>query len=237
MSDTGGRNERSAALRAIDGLAQGLVAAALLGELAVVLSNVLARAWLHHSFLWADEVARFALSVLAFIGGAVAYRRREHAVVSLALDLLPKRTKEVCLALADVLVLFTAVLAAVASIDLIDTGWNERTPILQLPAALIAMPLPVGMTLIALYAIVHLWRNHRRDAWAVGPAFAVAVAIAAATRSVWMGWFTGDVAIGTALALFFVAIFAGVPVGFVLLLSTVAYLWSSGGGSLVIVPQ
>ncbi|HTS83886.1 MAG TPA: TRAP transporter large permease, partial [Usitatibacter sp.] len=47
----------------------------------------------------------------------------------------------------------------------------------------------------------------------------------------------GDVAIGTALALFFVAIFAGVPVGFVLLLSTVAYLWSSGGGSLVIVPQ
>ena len=237
MSDTGGRNERSAALRAIDGLAQGLVAAALLGELAVVLSNVLARAWLHHSFLWADEVARFALSVLAFIGGAVAYRRREHAVVSLALDLLPKRTKEVCLALADVLVLFTAVLAAVASIDLIDTGWNERTPILQLPAALIAMPLPVGMALIALYAIVHLWRNHRRDAWAVGPAFAVGVAIAAATRSVWMGWFTGDVAIGTALALFFVAIFAGVPVGFVLLLSTVAYLWSSGGGSLVIVPQ
>jgi len=237
MSDTGGRNERCAALRAIDGLAQGLVAAALLGELAVVLSNVLARTWLHHSFLWADEVARFALSVLAFIGGAVAYRRREHAVVSLALDLLPKRTKEVCLALADVLVLFTAVLAAVASIDLIDTGWNERTPILQLPAALIAMPLPVGMTLIALYAIVHLWRNHRRDAWAVGPAFAVAVAIAAATRSVWMGWFTGDVAIGTALALFFVAIFAGVPVGFVLLLSTVAYLWSSGGGSLVIVPQ
>ena len=237
MSDTGGRNERCAALRAIDGLAQGLVAAALLGELTVVLSNVLARAWLHHSFLWADEVARFALSVLAFIGGAVAYRRREHAVVSLALDLLPKRTKEVCLALADVLVLFTAVLAAVASIDLIDTGWNERTPILQLPAALIAMPLPVGMTLIALYAIVHLWRNHRRDAWAVGPAFAVAVAIAAATRSVWMGWFTGDVAIGTALALFFVAIFAGVPVGFVLLLSTVAYLWSSGGGSLVIVPQ
>jgi len=237
MSDTGGRNERSAALRAIDGLAQGLVAAALLGELAVVLSNVLARAWLHHSFLWADEVARFALSVLAFIGGAVAYRRREHAVVSLALDLFPKRTKEVCLALADVLVLFAAVLAAVASIDLIDTGWNERTPILQLPAALIAMPLPVGMALIALYAIVHLWRNHRRDAWAVGPAFAVGVAIAAATRSVWMGWFTGDVAIGTALALFFVAIFAGVPVGFVLLLSTVAYLWSSGGGSLVIVPQ
>ena len=237
MSDTGGRNERSAALRAIDGLAQGLVAAALLGELAVVLSNVLARTWLHHSFLWADEVARFALSVLAFIGGAVAYRRREHAVVSLALDLFPKRTKEVCLALADVLVLFAAVLAAVASIDLIDTGWNERTPILQLPAALIAMPLPVGMALIALYAIVHLWRNHRRDAWAVGPAFAVGVAIAAATRSVWMGWFTGDVAIGTALALFFVAIFAGVPVGFVLLLSTVAYLWSSGGGSLVIVPQ
>jgi len=236
MTPTGGK-EGSAALRSLDALAQGVVVIALLGELSVVLANVLARVWLHHSFLWADEVARFALSILAFIGGAVAYRRREHAVVSLVLDLFPARAKQVCLALADVLVLFTAVLAGVASIDLIETAWSERTPILQVPAALIALPLPAGLALIALYALVHLWRNHRHDAWAVGGAFAIAVAIAAATRGAWLAWFTGDLSIGTALTLFFIAIFAGVPVGFVLLLSTVAYLWTSGGGSLVVVPQ
>ncbi len=229
--------ENSAALRTIDGLAQGLVVIALLGELSAVLSNVLARVWLHHSFLWADEVARFALSTLAFIGGAVAYRRREHAVVSLALDFLPKRAKSVCLALADVLVLFVAVLVGVASIEFLASSWNERTPILQVPAAFIGMPLPLGMALIALFALVHLWRQHWHDAWKVAIAFAVVLGIAIATHDAWISWFEGDRAIVAALTLFFVAIFAGVPVGFVLLLSTVVYMWTSGSGSLVVVPQ
>jgi hypothetical protein len=56
MTDIIGSGRR-AALRTVDGFAQGLVAPALLGELYVVLTNVFARAWLHHSFLWADEVA------------------------------------------------------------------------------------------------------------------------------------------------------------------------------------
>jgi len=229
--------ENSAALRTIDRLAQGLVVVALLGELCAVLSNVLARVWLHHSFLWADEVARFALSTLAFVGGAVAYRRREHAVVSLALDFLPKRAKAVCLAMADVLVLFVAVLVGVASIEFLASSWSERTPILQVPAAFIGMPLPLGMALIALFAMVHLWREHWHDAWKVAVVFAVVLGIAIATHDAWVSHFVGDRAITVALALFFVAIFAGVPVGFVLLLSTVVYMWTSGSSSLVVVPQ
>ena len=47
----------------------------------------------------------------------------------------------------------------------------------------------------------------------------------------------GDGAITAALALFFVAIFAGVPVGFVLLLATAAYLWVTGAASMVVLPQ
>src|SRR5258707_15396068 len=40
-----------------------------------------------------------------------------------------------------------------------------------------------------------------------------------------------------ALALFFVAIFSGVPVGFVLLLSTATYLWAADAASFVVLPQ
>jgi hypothetical protein len=61
--------------------------------------------------------------------------------------------------------------------------------------------------------------------------------VLAATRDVWLGWVSGDGAIGAALALFFIAIFAGVPVGFVLLLATAAYLWATGAASMVALPQ
>ena len=225
------------ALRAIDAMAESLVVVALLGELIVVLANVFARAYLHHSFLWADEVARLTLSTLAFIGGAVAYRRRDHAFVRVVLNLCSKPAQNVCMAFADVLVLFVAGLTGVASMEFLASSWSERTPVLQLPAAIIGLPLPAGMALIGLYAIVHLWREHGRLAWKVAGAFALIVALALLTRDAWLPWFAGDAAISAVLVLFFIAIFAGVPVGFVLLLATAAYMWISGTASMVVLPQ
>jgi tripartite ATP-independent transporter DctM subunit len=226
-----------AALRTVDAIAEAIVVAALLGELLVVLGNVFARVYLQHSFLWADEVARLTLSTLAFVGGAVAYRRRDHAFVRVVLNLCSRRTQSVCMALADVLVLFVAGLTAVASLEFLASSWNERTPVLQLPAAIIGSPLPAGMALICLYAMAHLWREHGRMAWKVAAVFALLMALAMITRDAWQPWFAGDAAITAALLFFFVAIFAGVPVGFVLLLATAAYMWITGTASMVVLPQ
>jgi hypothetical protein len=71
------RAQTGIVLRVIDACADGLLVVALIGELGIVFANVLARVFFNTSFLWADEVARFVLSIIAFIGGAVAYRRRE----------------------------------------------------------------------------------------------------------------------------------------------------------------
>ena len=224
-------------LRTVDAISEGIVVIALLGELLVVLGNVFARIYLQHSFLWADEVARLTLSTLAFIGGAVAYRRRDHAFVRVVLNLCPPRTRNVCMALADVLVLFVAGLTGFASLEFLASSWNERTPVLQLPAAIIGSPLPAGMALICVYAIVHLWREHGRMAWKVAGAFALLMAVAIVTRDTWQSWFAGDAAITATLVFFFVAIIAGVPVGFVLLLATAAYMWITGTASMVVLPQ
>jgi hypothetical protein len=89
------RVSQTAAMRVVDAFAEALVVAALLGELGLVLANVFARAYFHHSFLWADEVARLSLSILAFVGGAVAYRRRDHAFVRIVLNLVPRPIERV----------------------------------------------------------------------------------------------------------------------------------------------
>jgi len=228
--------ERSV-LRLVDLAAESLVVAALLGELVLVLANVVARVYFHHSFLWTDEIARLALSILAFIGGAVAYRRRDHAFVRVILSRLPLGGERGCLALADVVVLFVAGLTGLVSIEFLGSSWDELTPIFQMPAALIALPLPVGMALLVLYAAVNLRRDHGAMALGVGAGFATVVAIAALTRDSWLPMLGDDAAIIAALGLFFIAILAGVPVGFVLLLSTATYLWGTGTASLVVLPQ
>ena len=225
------------ALRALDRLAETVVIGALLGELLLVLANVIARAVFHRSFLWSDEVARLVLSILAFIGGAVAYRRRDHAQVQVILNLVPKRVKRICLAVADAIVFLVAGLIGVVSIEFIADSWAERTPILQAPAALIALPLPIGMALIALYAAVHVWRAHGRLALSIAALVLVATAVAATTYGLWLPALGDDSSIIAALVLFLVAISAGVPVGFVLLLAAASYLWTSGAAPLVALPQ
>ena len=224
-------------LRMIDRAAESLIVTALLGELVLVLANVMARLFFHHSFLWTDEIARLALSILAFIGGAVAYRRRDHAFVRVILSRLPNGGERGCLALADVVVLFVAGVTGFVSIEFLTSSWGELSPVLQMPAALIAAPLPVGMALLMLYAAVNLRRDHGAMALGVGLVFALFVTIAAFTRDTWLPLLGDDAAIIAALSLFFAAILAGVPVGFVLLLSTATYLWGTGTAPLVVLPQ
>ena len=232
-----GPEHEIAGLRWLDRAAEIVVVAALLVELILVLANVAARIFFQHSFLWTDEMARFALSILAFIGGAVAYRRRDHAFVRVILSRLPKGGERGCLALADVVVLFVSGLTFYSSIEFVTSSWNELTPILQWPAALIAMPLTIGLVLLMIYAVVNLKRDHGRMAIGVGLGFVIVVTAAALTRDMWLPLLGDDAAIVAALSLFFVAILAGVPVGFVLLLATATYLWGTGAASLVVLPQ
>lgn len=231
------RQGEIAALRWLDRAAELAVVVALLVELGLVIANVADRLFFAHSFLWTDEAARLALSILAFIGGAVAYRRRDHAFVRVVLSRLPKRGERGCLALADVVVLFVSAITFATSIDFIVSSWDELTPILQLPAALIALPLPIGLVLIMIYSAVNLKRDHGRMAVGVGLGFALMIGVAALTRDIWLPLLGDDAAIIAALSLFFIAILAGVPVGFVLLLATATYLWGTGAASLVVLPQ
>src|SRR5665213_19093 len=225
------------ALRLVDFAAEGLVVAALLGELVLVLANVAARLRRSTGKSAGNKRARLALSILAFIGGAVAYRRRDHAFVRVVLSRLPSRGERGCLALADIVVLFVAAITGFVSIEFLGSSWNELTPIFQMPAALIALPLTIGMALLMLYAAINLKRDHGTMALGVGAAFAATVTIAALTRDIWLPLLGDDAAIIAALSLFFAAILAGVPVGFVLLLSTATYLWGTGTASLVVLPQ
>src|SRR6516162_458088 len=224
-------------LRAVEFVAETIVIVALLAELVLVLANVFDRIYFRRSFLWADEAARLSLSILAFIGGAVAYRRREHAFVRILHNLVAPPVERACLVLSDIVVLFVVTLTSIASLQFIASSWGELTPVLQLPAALIALPLPIGMALLALFALDNLRRHSTSVSWSVAFIFAAILTVAFLTRDLWLPHLAGDAAIFVTLSLFFGTILVGVPVGFVLLLATATYLWAADAGSFVVLPQ
>jgi tripartite ATP-independent transporter DctM subunit len=221
----------------VNALANAVVAVALIGELCAVFANVISRSIFDVAFLWTDEIAKLALSTLAFVGGAVAYAQGHHTFVRVGLNALGPRLRDACLVASDLVVLSIAAVTGYASIFLIETRWNELTPILQIPAAWIAVPLSASMVLLMFYAAERLLRAPRGIVVSVGAIFAAVSTLAVATRAAWLPWFAGDGAITAALVLFFVTIFGGLPIGFALLLSTAAYLWLADTVPMVALPQ
>jgi tripartite ATP-independent transporter DctM subunit len=221
----------------LNALANAVVAIALIGELGAVSANVISRSLFDTAFLWTDEVAKLALSTLAFIGGAIAYGNGHHAFVRVGLNALGPRLRDACLVASDLAVLLVAAVTGYASIFLIEIRWNELTPILQMPAGWIVVPLCASMVLIMFHAARRLWQARRAIVLAVSGVGAGVVMLALATRPAWLPLFAGDGAIAAALASFFITIFGGLPVGFALLLSTTVYLWLADSVPMVALPQ
>ncbi|MDT7950978.1 MAG: TRAP transporter large permease subunit [Acetobacteraceae bacterium] len=234
-------NLRSAVQRAIDAIhlvATAIAAAAMLVELVIILSDVTQREFLSRSFLWADEAAKLALSIIAFIGGAAAYRARQHTSVRVLLDRMRPGAVDLTLASLEWIVVLTAAIAIGQSALLLQTNWTTHTPILQLSVSWIGLPLPIGLSLIALFALERLALQHR-PAVAVAALVMVTIPTAAIVTTNTTTFFAAhdSLALLLMLVLFFGTVLLGLPVSFAMLLSTLIYLTMTDAAPTIAVPQ
>lgn len=214
-----------------------LIGAALVGELGVIIANVLGRLWFSEPLLWSDEAAGFALSIIAFLGGAIAYRRDAHVRVQALVSLLPAAWSGIATALVDWIVLAMAAVTGYQSIGLLVFRQHEITPILGLSASWIAAPLTVAMPVLATYAAHRLAAQPARALATAG-----AILLAAGTLFVGALALVGHAAspnasLAAALAIVLVTVLLGLPIAFSLMLGTVVFLYMGGTVAMVALPQ
>ena len=233
------------AARVLSRIMQGLgllatitAAIALLVELGVVLVSVIGRGTIGHGPLWSDEASRLALSIIAFIGGAAAYRGAHHTAVRLITDRLSETMRQAVGAGIEWLVLIVTATTAWQSVALLTASWDNVTPILQISTGWTTLPVTVGLLLIALFALDRLVVGY---AWRVVVLTGVAMAIGTALTVLEAGAPAFADNPGSALTgmilLFFGAILLGMPVSFGMLFATLSYLDLTDTAPLVAVPQ
>jgi tripartite ATP-independent transporter DctM subunit len=202
------------------------IPAALLvvAEIVILFAGVISRYVMHQPLIWSDELASILFLWLAMLGAVVAFRRAEHmrmtAVVATA---GPKMW-----AYLDVV----ATSAALAFLLLIvwpayDYAYEESfitTPALQIPNTWRAAALPVGICLMAVFALLRLFRSAD-----LRTTLAAVVSVAAIIGVFWLAqpWLRplGNIN----LVIFFVGVagfcvFAGVPIAFGFGLAVFGYL-------------
>jgi tripartite ATP-independent transporter DctM subunit len=202
------------------------IPAALLvvAEILILFAGVVARYGLHRPLIWSDELASILFLWLAMLGAAVAFRRSEH----MRMTAVVARAKPETRAWLDV----AATCAALAFLLMIawpayEYAYEESfitTPALQIPNIWRAAALPVGIGLMALFAVLRLARTG--DARLVTSA-ALSVALLMAVFWLAQPWLRllGNIN----LIIFFVGVagfcvFTGVPIAFGFGLAIFGYL-------------
>ena len=125
----------------------------------VVIVNVALRYLFHSGLFWAEEVATTSFIWSVFIGAAAAYRYKMHIGIDLISKFGPPSWQAFIAVVIDCAMLVINSYIAYLSILFILANKLKRTPVLDIPALYVNFALTVGFTLLAVYALVFLYRD------------------------------------------------------------------------------
>ncbi len=234
---TGWRGIFGAVNRRTEPLADWLVGLSLLGELVVVLGTVVGRALFGDSLTWGQEVAHIALTVITFIGGALAYRRNYLLSLEAVTKRLPPTWRQIAQTTSEWIIAAISAMIVLASWPLLADGWEQRTPVLQIAHSWLVLPLTIGMVLFTLQALENLARRPTAILLGSGLALAAVVALALLTRPLWNQWMQGPHTIELVLSLFMILLVLGLPIAFALVIGATLFMFATGLGNMVVLPR
>ena len=140
----------------------------------IVFLQFFTRYVLNDSLAWTEEIARYGLMWVTFIGAAMVTRRNSHIAVTLLTELLPAGPARVLRALIDVIVLVFLTLLAYFSVLIVQRMQFQRMTVIDLPMSLVYGGVALGCFLMLFRQALRVWRN-ARDGWRVPDAHAVPV--------------------------------------------------------------
>ena len=220
----------------IDSMLDVVVGSAVVLELVILFANVLSRSLLNDSILWANEFGHLVLSIIAFVGGALAYNRNEHIAVHAVIDRLGDRPRTMVLACMDWVVLIGSVYIAWVSADVVKSRGDELSTVMEISMRWFVLPLTVGMVLMSFFAVGRLLQHDIRERLQAGIVNAAIILLLASLNAIW-GPFEGSALLPwLVITVLGVLLALGLPVGFVLATVAILYIHLSGSGRIIAVP-
>lgn len=239
QADVGGRGLRTLAASVVRGLVvlnEVLLVVAVVADLGVTFANTVERYFFKTSIPWSQDATTVALSVLAFMGGAVALRSENTLSFSLLVDRLRGWRKEMLQAIAYWLMVAVALATLAAFPGFFENSLNQHLPAFGLSEGWVSIWMGLGYLLVLVYIgerLLHLsWR----------PVLGGLVLTGAALGSI-LAWQYGAISSVSGLDPFVVvvvivvaAFLAGAPIAFVLGAGALAYFGCTGSLPLVAIP-
>ncbi|MBI6628493.1 TRAP transporter small permease [Pontibaca salina] len=140
--------------RALVGLNRWAVIGMLAAMALVVGTNVALRYTTNASLPWADEVARYLMIWLTFIGAGLALRTGGHVAITNLQDAIPTRAQIVLRSLIVLTLLAFFLFMIWAGQDYMTRMQFQKSPALRLPFNYVYAAMPIGFALLAVHLLL-----------------------------------------------------------------------------------
>jgi TRAP-type C4-dicarboxylate transport system permease small subunit len=129
----------------------------LAGMIAVLAWQVISRYALNAPSTFSEEILRYGMIWLSFLGAALACSRGTH----MAVDLLREASKGWLRRALRVLVpvsflVFSVTVLIIGGLQAMDIAGNQSSAVLQIPISWVYAAMPVGGVLLAIYSLLNL---------------------------------------------------------------------------------
>lgn len=196
----------------------------VLVEICVLLAGVIARYVFHQPLVWSDELASVLFLWLSMLGAVVALRRGEHMRMTGLVNRVGPQARAMLETLALTIPLAFLALVMWPAFEYAYEEMPVVSPAMEISNAWRASAIPAGLALMAVVALLRLFRTHELRRIAVALAATAAVAV--------LFWLAGPVLAPLGklnLVIFFVVlvaacVFGGVPIAFSFAIATFGYL-------------
>jgi C4-dicarboxylate transporter DctQ subunit len=122
----------------------------------VLFQGVVLRYVFNHAFPWTEEVVRYSIVWLVFLGGSIAARRGAHIAMDIVVVYLPPRAKLFLMGVATALTCLFTLIMTYYGFLLTWSIWSfdQRSPAAEIPMALPFAAIPVGCALMTIRFLV-----------------------------------------------------------------------------------
>ena len=117
----------------------------------MVFVNVALRFLTDHSILWVEEVSRYLMIWLTFLGSGIVLRYGAHVGIDTLQDRFPRHARVIRILVFVLLLIFFATMVWLGA-RYATLTWGQTTPVLGIPIGIVYLAMPVGFALL----IVHL---------------------------------------------------------------------------------
>ena len=119
----------------------------------MVFANVALRFLTDESILWVEEVSRYLMIWLTFLGAGLVMRYGGHIGIDTLQDSFPRHAAKVRVAILVFLLGFFGFMVWIGTRYAMLT-WGQTTPVMEIPVGVVYLAMPVGFALLILHLLL-----------------------------------------------------------------------------------